>query len=198
MWLSRRARRPTACGGCWKAKCAPSGRDLPETRGRSQREPQVSGLLPYSRLTHVPLPVRAVTQATIAALAASHFKEMLERLPVLGPKLVGVMSDRIRESTRADQQREKLTALGKLSAGIAHELNNPASAVRNAAINLQQTVRALRAAGLHLDQRELSSDDRTCLAQIECNWSKEHPPLALDSLERSDREELVGDWLENR
>jgi len=169
-----------------------------DPRSFSARAPQVTGLLPYSRLTHVPLTTRAVTPTTIATLLATHFTEMLERVPALGPKLVGVMADRIRESTRADQQREKLTALGKLSAGIAHELNNPASAVRNAAINLQQTVRALRAAGLHLDQRELSSDDRTLLAQIECNWSKEHPPLALDSLERSDREESVGDWLENR
>jgi signal transduction histidine kinase len=110
---------------------------------------------------------------------------------------VGVLADRIRETTKADQQQEKLTALGKLSAGIAHELNNPASAVRNAAVSLQETVRALRTAGLHLDQRDLSPEDRTFLAQIECTWSKDHPPVALDSLERSDREESIGDWLED-
>ena len=124
------------------------------------------------------------------------FPEMLERAPALGPKLVGVMSDRIRETTKADQQREKLMALGKLSAGLAHELNNPASAVRNAAVNLQQAVRALRTAGLHLDKRPLAAEDRIFLARIECDWSKDHPPAALDSLERSDREEAVGDWLE--
>jgi signal transduction histidine kinase len=56
----------------------------------------------------------------------------------------------------------------------------------------------LRTAGLHLDQRALSPDDRTFLAQIECDWSREHPPVALDSLERSDREESIGDWLEGR
>jgi signal transduction histidine kinase len=123
---------------------------------------------------------------------------MLERIPELRPKLVAVLADRIRENTRTDQQHEKLSALGKLSAGIAHELNNPAAAVRNAAINLQQVVRALRTAGLHLDQRELSLDDRTYLAQIECDWSKNHPPTALDSLDRSDREETLGDWLEAR
>jgi signal transduction histidine kinase len=88
--------------------------------------------------------------------------------------------------------------LGKLSAGIAHELNNPAAAVRNAAISLQQTVKALRTAGLHLDQRGLSPEDRIFLANIECDWSKDHPPAALDSLERSDREEEIGDWLESR
>ena len=51
---------------------------------------------------------------------------MLQRIPELLPRLVGVMADRIREYSRAEQQRDKLSALGKLSAGLAHELNNPA------------------------------------------------------------------------
>jgi len=159
---------------------------------------KVSGMLPYSRLTHLPLTVRATRPSTVALMHVSHFPEMLVRLPSLGSKLVGVMADRIRETTRSDQQREKLMALGKLSAGLAHELNNPAAAVRNAAINLQQAVLALRTAGLHLDKRALSAEDRVFLARLECDWSKEHPPAALDSLERSDREEEIGTWLEER
>jgi len=180
-----------------------------ETRGQREhaigdgrtftaRAPHITGMLPYSRLTHIPLTVRAMMPATIAFLSASHFPAMLDRMPALQSKLVGVLADRVRETTRNDQQREKLTALGKLSAGIAHELNNPAAAVRNAALNLQQVVRALRTAGLRLDQRGLPPEDRVFLAQVECNWSKEHPPSALDSLERSDREEAMGEWLEGR
>jgi signal transduction histidine kinase len=159
---------------------------------------RVTGMLPFSRLTHFPLTARAMVPTTAASLHVSHFPEMLERAPGLGPKLVGVLADRIRETTKADQQREKLMALGKLSAGLAHELNNPASAVRNAAVNLQQAVRALRTAGLHLDKRPLAAEDRIFLARIECDWSNDHPPAALDSLERSDREEAVGEWLEQR
>jgi signal transduction histidine kinase len=83
-----------------------------------------------------------------------YFPEMLERPPTLGARLIGVVADRVRTP---DQQRERLTAPGKLSAGIAHELNNPAAAVRNAAINFQQVVRALRTAGIHLDQCEISA-----------------------------------------
>ena len=48
-------------------------------------------------------------------------------MPELTQRLVGLMSDRIRETTRMEQQRVRLASLGKLSAGLAHELNNPAS-----------------------------------------------------------------------
>jgi signal transduction histidine kinase len=159
---------------------------------------QVTGMLPYSRLTHFPLTVRAMTRASMAYLNVSHFPEMLQRLPDMGPKLVGVLADRIRETTRNSQQREKMMALGKLSAGLAHELNNPASAVKNAAVNLQETVAALRTASLHLDKRGLPAEQRVFLARLECDWSKDHPPAALDSLDRSDREEEIGSWLEGR
>jgi signal transduction histidine kinase len=159
---------------------------------------QVTGLLPYSRLTHIPLTLRAMTPATVAYLHKSHFPELLHGFPELGQKLVGVLADRIRETTRTHQQREKLVALGKLSAGLAHELNNPASAVRNAAVNLQEVVAALRTANLHLDKRGLPTDQRVFLARLECNWASDHPPVALDSLDRSDREEELGTWLEER
>src|SRR5215475_13631918 len=50
-------------------------------RTYSFRAPHVTGMLPYSRLTHVPLTTRATTRATIATLAVSYFPAMLERLP---------------------------------------------------------------------------------------------------------------------
>jgi signal transduction histidine kinase len=169
-----------------------------DPRTFSARAGQVTGMLPFSRLTHFPLTVRAMTPVTNASLHASHFPEMLQRLPELAPKLVGVLADRIRETTRSSQQREKLMALGKLSAGLAHELNNPASAVRNAAVNLKQTVAALRTASLHLDKRAIPQEQRVFLARLQCDWSSNHPPVALDSLDRSDREEDLGTWLEGR
>ena len=44
----------------------------------------------------------------------------------------------------------------------------------------------------------MAAEDRIFLARVECDWSKDHPPAALDSLERSDREEGIGEWLEAR
>src|SRR5215472_8795502 len=60
-------------------------------RTYSVRAPSVTGMLPYSRLTHVPLTLRAMMPATIAFLSATHFPEMLDRMPALRPKLVGVL-----------------------------------------------------------------------------------------------------------
>ena len=59
----------------------------------------------------------------------------------MGQRCVSIMMDRVREMTRLEQQTEKLSALGKLAANLAHELNNPASAAQRAASNLLEELR---------------------------------------------------------
>src|SRR5260370_1904746 len=76
----------------------------------------------------VPLTARALTPLHALTLHSSHFPEMLHRMPVLAQRLVGVLTDRVRSFTLVSQEREKLAALGKLSAGFAPELNNPSAA----------------------------------------------------------------------
>jgi signal transduction histidine kinase len=121
----------------------------------------------------------------------------MERIPQLTPRLVNLLADRVREVSRADQQRDKLTALGKLSAGLAHELNNPASAARRAAEGLRQCTRALRKANLKLDETALSAGQRAVLSEFEDQVIEKltsAPPL--DSLVQSDREDEMAHWLE--
>jgi len=160
------------------------------------RTGQITGMLPYSRLTVFPLSSRAVVRSRVAALPKELFPEMLERIPELGPRLVAVMADRIRTITREEQHREKLAALGKISAGLAHELNNPSSAAARAAKSLRESVAALRNANLRLDRQPLTDDQRRGLADFEERMLACAAATApSDPLERSDREQELGDWL---
>ncbi len=178
-----------------------------ETRGEGEgpgnenriyvaRAGRITGMLPFSRLTTIPITARAVVHTRGAYLHKDYFPEMLERIPVLQQRLVAVLTDRVREATRSDQEREKLAALGKISAGLAHELNNPASAARSAACALGEAVEQFRKANMQLGKRELEQASRLFLSRLEYEWAKEAgPQSALDTLERSDREEEFVDWL---
>ena len=88
----------------------------------------VTGVLPFSRMRQFTVDIRSLTDSRGLRFPASLFPELIQKMPELTQRLVGLMSDRIRETTRMEQQRDRLASLGKLSAGLAHELNNPASA----------------------------------------------------------------------
>ncbi|HEX8556901.1 MAG TPA: ATP-binding protein [Pyrinomonadaceae bacterium] len=157
---------------------------------------EVSGMLPYSRMTEHPSTTRAVTPTRLLLFPAELFPEMLARMPALAERLVGVMSDRVRESARLDVQQDKLLALGKLSAGLAHELNNPAAAARRAADDLLGALEEMRAADLRLCRHPLSAEQREQVARFEREAvarQEDAPPLG--TLEQSDREEELAAWM---
>src|SRR5580700_8479928 len=97
----------------------------------------VTGMLPFSRLKMISVTGRAVVPSHYLGFPVSQFIELFKRLPELVRRLVGLLTDRVRSVTRAEQQHEKLAALGKLSAGLAHELNNPSAAARRSAAALR-------------------------------------------------------------
>lgn len=159
---------------------------------------QVTGYLPYSRLTHFGGTGRAVLPTRLLRLHRDNFPEMLQRIPEIGQRLVAIMSDRIRETAKIETQRDKLMALGKLSAGLAHELNNPASAAQRAAGSLREALETVRDASIRLARHALSPEQRETILRIERKAQHYQPPAAVDPLAQSDREESIDAWLKAR
>jgi signal transduction histidine kinase len=159
---------------------------------------QVTGVLPYSRLTHYPGNGLAVRATRMLRLHKNLFPEMLQRMPQLGQRFVALLADRIRETTRRETQRDKMMALGKLSAGLAHELNNPAAAAQRATASLREALETVRDASIRLARHALSQEQREIITRFEREAGQYTPTVPADPLAQSDREERITTWLEGR
>jgi signal transduction histidine kinase len=138
-------------------------------------------------MKQTPLTGRALTDVHGLRFPSALFPELVHIMPRLAERLVGLMSDRIRETTRIEQQRDRLAAMGKLSAGLAHELNNPASAAKRAAGQLRGMLKRIRDASHELGARELSAAQKSEIEKLEASLiQKDEPPpdaLTINKLE---------------
>jgi signal transduction histidine kinase len=169
-------------------------------RGRGRRKVvewhggEVTGVLPYSRVTVAIGDGIAEADSEVWMVDKVHFRELTRECPEVTAILVHVMLDRARHFTSANLRDEKLVALGRLAAGLAHELNNPASAMVRSAKALgellDQGEAAARALGaLGLSERQLADLDAlhdACVAEPVRTWSP---------IERADREEALAAWI---
>jgi signal transduction histidine kinase len=154
----------------------------------------VTGLLPFSRMKQFKVSLRAESDTRALRFPSSLFPELVQKMPELTQRLVGLMADRIRETTRIEQQRDRLAGLGKLSAGLAHELNNPASAAKRAASQLRDTIKKIRNASLELGRRDLTPAQKAEIEKLENFFiQRDEPPP--DPLTMSDLEEQLDSLL---
>jgi len=154
----------------------------------------VTGVLPFSRMKQFTVSGRAITDGRVLKFPTSLFSELVQKMPELTTRLVGLMSDRIREATRFEQQRDRLASLGKLSAGLAHELNNPASAAKRATSQLRDILKKIRDASLELGRRDLTSVQKSEIERLEASFTQQDvvPP---DALTTSDLEDQIDSLL---
>jgi signal transduction histidine kinase len=157
----------------------------------------VTGFLPYSRMSSPPGDTVAQEPSTALLVKREYFPEMIRECQGVTAILVHTMLDRAREFKSKDLHDERLVALGKLSAGIAHELNNPASAIeRSAALldkRLDEAERAARELGAaRLTDAQLAEVDalRSCCMNVAVHG-------VLSPIQQAEREDAVSDWLDD-
>src|SRR5918993_2286373 len=145
---------------------------------------------------------RALVDSRVFALPNETFRRMLATYPSFSNTVLEMLAQRIQVLYSVSQQRERLSSLGTLAAGLAHELNNPSSASRRAAGRLRDIVENRRSLGMRLtravargeiDPAQLDSLER--LVKETVGGGK--GPV-LTSLERDDLEDEVALWLEDR
>ena len=166
-------------------------RHVAESRGGS-----LTGLLPFSRLKRPPSDVIAEEAAEFLAFHRRLFPAMLAACPVLVETLVHNMLDRTRRFTAADWQDEKALSLGRLAAGLAHELNNPASAASSGARTMASALRDVGAAAHAFGALTLSAEQRAAVADVVEWCQRERASAPLTAIARLDLEDRVSAWLE--
>jgi signal transduction histidine kinase len=155
----------------------------------------VSGLLPYSRLTVPPGRVTVEEPTEILMVGRECFPEMISRCHEVTAILVHAMLDRARRFTKSDFHDEKMVSLGRLSAGLAHELNNPASALARSAQELSARLFELEASALALGAARLTPEQLAAIGRVRTQCGNPGARAALSPLERAEREEAVAEWL---
>lgn len=159
---------------------------------------EITGVLPYSRMQSATADGIAFVPTQVLALHREHFPDMIRSQQDLTEALVHVMMNRVRTFTTLQAQNEKLMALGKISATLAHELNNPASAVVRSANELERHLAYLpdnfkRVISIRMEDEQVDRVNELLFERIR----EAQPDRPRDSARRR-QEEALCEWLEDK
>jgi signal transduction histidine kinase len=143
--------------------------------------------------------IRPSERSRIATIDPPAFRRLLCATPLAFDRVIRVFAPVISRMEGAEHQREKLAALGRMSAGLAHELNNPVAAAKRTAASLAD---ALEALGGVIGEFVASGVERTeaaALVELQRDaLARAQAAAARDALDASDAEDAMGALLEER
>ena len=139
--------------------------------------------------------VQTTQDSSLLHFEPTHFSAVLDTSPLLR-LMITTMVARLRSTEALVQQNEKLSALGKLSAGLAHELNNPAAASVRAVKELSDTLDTWHTQALKVEQLTLTPEQITLVKSFrELLEARRQHLQSLDPISRSTQEEALDTWM---
>ena len=155
----------------------------------------VGGVMPYSRQASPPNDIVAEEVTEMLAVPRELLPEMIRECPSVTATLVHATLDRARKFTSSGLRDEKLISLGKLASGIAHELNNPASAVLRSAKMLAASLDASEDAARRVSAAHLSVEQLAAIDTVREQCTDIRRTGSFSVVARADREEAIAEWM---
>jgi len=141
--------------------------------------------------------VRALRPSRLLKIRGDTFQQLLAQKPSAALAILHTVSKRLHQNEALLRQNEKMAALGTLAAGLAHELNNPAAAVRRSVDQLRSALAGWTKASIDLDHCTLTPEQFRITGELRQAFENRLAALpVLDPLARSDRETGIQAWLE--
>jgi len=164
---------------------------FPHTEGESFGEmPLLKGVQStYSLIT--------TKRSRVVRFDEEAFWQLMFSCPRVRAAILGNMARRLESYQVNAVHREKLASLGTLAAGLMHELNNPGAAALRAASQLRENLARMQEIGLRFTNKPKSQEQLDCMRWLQQQAMRRDCCVLMGSLEQSDREEALAEWLEN-
>jgi len=153
----------------------------------------VLGAMPFSRMRIAPARLVVEDDSIVFALSRSHFADLVRECPALTSALVHHMLDRARDYRTAQLHDDRMQSLGRLAAGLAHELNNPASGAAGHARSLAPLLDDVQTASKALARARLTDEQLEAIDAVRRMCTDAARPRS--PIEAADREEELSEWL---
>ena len=142
--------------------------------------------------------VRTLRESRLLVISQAAFQTLLSCSASAPLKILHIVTSRLRSTESMLIQNEKMAGLGTLAAGLAHELNNPAAAIRRSAAQLRDALAERERLAAQLSTLASDKNQKEALAALQADATEHTNTVSLyDPIALSEQEDLLQDWLED-